>query len=297
MDLVDAHRRAPRIGRFRAFGKCQIRPDEMFGLRDDGTRGGAHFAGESDRVGLERQEVPVARDDFIFVDGAFANSGGENFPEPGIDSFAHLMRTAVPAVEGADHPDPQRMRRPDGEMRPLDPLETQRVGAKPVVDLAMSALNKKIVVDFPEHGAECIGVFIIPGSARVLRPQSIAETARSARGEALEKTAATPGQNNRRSILDERAEAFGIRRERADGDARRRLMRAKHRKGIWMPAAQQGFGVNGADAPGRIGGGSGIDAGCAHFSRFPAAGPEHSRCPARIPRSSGRRRTSPYSLC
>jgi hypothetical protein len=85
--------------------------------------------------------VAVAADDLVFVNGAFADLGREDLQQSAVDAFAHLVTTAVPGVEIADHRNPAGVRRPDGEIGAVGAVMVHRMGAELLVEAAMGALD------------------------------------------------------------------------------------------------------------------------------------------------------------
>ena len=68
-------------------------------------------------IGFEREKIALRADDFVFVDGAFADFGEEKLPDSGRAARTHGMDAAVPVIHVADDADAFGGGRPDGEMR------------------------------------------------------------------------------------------------------------------------------------------------------------------------------------
>jgi hypothetical protein len=81
-------------------------------------------------IGLEGQQMAVARADFVFVTGAGAHPGQEDLPGTTFAAQAHRVATAVPVIEVTDDADPLGVRRPDGECRSGDAVDFAEVRAE-----------------------------------------------------------------------------------------------------------------------------------------------------------------------
>ena len=125
MDFVDRHRLVVRVD-IVARG---LRARQLFGVNDD--RGGrrAHFRAEAERIGFQRQQAAVARDDLVFVFVVGARARHEDFPIA-VAAHAHGMAAAVPEIEIADHADALRIGRPHREADAADAVERDDVGAE-----------------------------------------------------------------------------------------------------------------------------------------------------------------------
>src|SRR5208282_6402127 len=115
MHFVDAHGRMPRPSSLPGFHMVTVCPDEAIRPCDNRGSRRAHLACESERVGLQGQELAAGADDFVLVVGTFVHVRGENLPQAAIDALAHLVAPAVPVIEVAYHGDTLRLGRPNGE--------------------------------------------------------------------------------------------------------------------------------------------------------------------------------------
>ena len=109
MHLVDRHWRAARVLTGAMVHPVFIAPKEMAGIGDDRGGGGAQLRAKTKRIGLQRQQLAILRDDLVFVDRPFPGTGRKNFPDAGIDALAHLVAAAIPLVEITHHRHPQRV--------------------------------------------------------------------------------------------------------------------------------------------------------------------------------------------
>ena len=68
------------------------------------------------------------------------------------------MTAAIPAIEGTDHGDPGRIRRPDQEADATHTRHLERMGAELLVDLAMIALADQVDVDLAQDLGKAVRV-------------------------------------------------------------------------------------------------------------------------------------------
>ena len=128
---------------------------------------------EADRIGLERLNDTIGRQDFIFVDLARHQAGHEDFPNPRRAAAAHLMPATVPDVEIADDGHPSRRGRPDRKMHAADALVPDHMRAQNLPQTAVRPFSDQIFVDFAKHRTKRIGIFEIPGRLRIASAQTI----------------------------------------------------------------------------------------------------------------------------
>ena len=76
------------------------------------------------------------------------------------------MDAAVPAVEVADDADPDRVRRPDGEMHAGDAADLQRMRAELLVDAGVVALAEQVHVEVGEDPPEAVGILDLDAVTR-----------------------------------------------------------------------------------------------------------------------------------
>ena len=84
MHLVDRHGRIRRLTRRAIRHPRLIRPAEGKWLRHDRSRGRRHFRAPGQRIGLQRQGLPLAPHDLVFIALACLQARHEQFPDPGI---------------------------------------------------------------------------------------------------------------------------------------------------------------------------------------------------------------------
>src|SRR5690348_14290493 len=106
---------------------------------DYGTSIGAKLRAEGVGVGLERKDVSVGADDFVFVDGAFGKFREEKFPDAGGTARTHGMNAAVPAVEIADHAHAICAGGPDGKVDPADAVDSFQMRSEFLVRVVVAA--------------------------------------------------------------------------------------------------------------------------------------------------------------
>ena len=176
MALVDRDRRVARARR-RARGQPRaIRPGRLAEPVHD--RGGARrmLGGKGEGVRLERQQSAPGTLDLVLVHLAAVDPRDEQLPHAAFDAFAHGMAPAVPAVEGADHGHPLRVRRPHQERDAGDAVQLHRVRAEPFVQPEVIAFGDEIGVQLAEDRREAIGIVDFDGVAATdLEAQAIGE--------------------------------------------------------------------------------------------------------------------------
>src|SRR5260370_4126859 len=91
---------------------------------EEGRAGiGAKFGAERVGIGFEREHGAACADNFVFVDGAFAEFGDEEFPDSGRAARTQGIDAAIPVVEIANDADPFGAGSPDGEMHAADTFD------------------------------------------------------------------------------------------------------------------------------------------------------------------------------
>ncbi len=179
--LVDRDRRLAGIGAPARGHPLGIRPGMVAEPGDHGRGPGRMLGGKRERVGLERQELAVRALDLKLVDLAAPQPRQEQLPDAAFDALAHRMAAAVPAIEGADHRDPLRVRRPDQEGGPLDALEGHRVGAELLVEAEVAALGHQVDVELAQDRREAVGIVDLDRARAGLQAQAIAKAGRAVR--------------------------------------------------------------------------------------------------------------------
>ena len=212
-------------------------------MRHHRGRRGAQLGGVAERVRLERLDRPVGADDLELVDGAFADVGDEDLPQPAVDALAHLVPAAVPGVEVADHGDPARMRRPYREAYAVDALVRRQMRAEPFIQPPVRALDQQMVVERTEHRAERVGIAKTPARGAARRVQPVGEARGAAGHQRLEEAlgAAPAERDDRRAGVVDRRDRLRARHQRAQHEARRpaglHAMQPEQRERVGMPRA------------------------------------------------------------
>ena len=138
-----------------------LQPDGLRQPRsiDHDRRGRGPLLGrERHRVGFQRQQLPVAADDLVFVFVAGARRRDEDFPVA-VAAHPHGVAAAVPEIEVADHADAPRVRREHHEGDAVDALMPHRMRAELVVELQMRAFAEQMQVHVGQDRREAVGVF------------------------------------------------------------------------------------------------------------------------------------------
>ena len=191
MHLVDRHRRGGGIGVvFEA-----RRPRQVRGIDDDRRGRGPRLGRERDRVGLERQQLPVRADDLVLVFVAGARARDENLPVA-VAAHPHGVAPAVPEIEIADHADAPRVRREHHEGDAVDAVVLHRMRAELVVQLQMVAFAEQMQVEVGQDRRKAIGVLQLDLVVAEARPQLVM------RVERLDRTGEQAGIVNARQIVD-----------------------------------------------------------------------------------------------
>ena len=123
--FVDRHRCLAVVEGLALFRQRHLR--RHAGYHAGGGR--SHLGGEGKGVGLQRQQMAGAVQQFEFVMVAACGVGHKDFPQAGTWMKAHGMAPAVPGVEVADHADAARIRRPDHEAHTVHITQAHRVRA------------------------------------------------------------------------------------------------------------------------------------------------------------------------
>ena len=103
-----------------------------------------HLGGQAERVGF--LEDPVAVPDLVLVECSLAQPRHKKLPETAGNVLPHGMPAAVPVVEIAHDADARRVRRPDGEIHPVNAVDLPQLGPQPVVTLPVAALVQQVEV-------------------------------------------------------------------------------------------------------------------------------------------------------
>lgn len=157
MYLVDADGLPALVDACPMLAMRRILPDLIEFVGRDGCGLGAQFAAAGERIGLQRQQHAILPADLELIGDAGRHIGREDLPYAGIRPVAHDVPAAIPVVEIADDRNALSIRRPDREMKALDPFMLQRMCAHLVEQAQMRALAGKVVVHRTEDRAETIG--------------------------------------------------------------------------------------------------------------------------------------------
>ena len=103
--------------------------------------------------------IRLARLDLKFVNVAIFESWEEQLPDPRAAAHAHRVPAPVPLVEIADHADPPRVGRPDGETDAADPFDGRYVRAQLLVGAMVCAFSEQMEVVIRKDRGEPVGVF------------------------------------------------------------------------------------------------------------------------------------------
>ncbi len=242
VDLEDADRRTDRLGGTAGGEPGGVGPLEIVDASDHRGVLRPQLGARTQRIGLERQERAVGGTDLVLVDGALAEPGNEDLPDPDAAAPAHRVAAAVPAVEIADHGDPGGVGRPDGEVHPGDAGMLDGMGAQPLPQAAVGALVDQIVVEFAQQRRETVGIVELPGAARVGGAQRVAEPDRAIGDHAFEQASLVPraqlAHHGAGRLLDH-LEPLGTGYQRADDHTAGDLVRPEHRERVAVARLDQ----------------------------------------------------------
>jgi hypothetical protein len=127
-------------------------------IGDDRAGFGAEFAAEGVRIGLEREKISVGAENFVFVDGAFADFGEKEFPDAGRAAWTHGMHAAVPAIHNADDADAFCGGGPDGEVGSGNSSDGVEMRAEFFVGVEMAAFAEKVEIEIGEEKREGVRI-------------------------------------------------------------------------------------------------------------------------------------------
>ena len=143
--LVDRHRLLVRGSLGPALEPLAVVPAVVQGP-DDRSRARRHLGVKGERIGLLGAGPVVAGVDVVLVEVSRPYPGDEPLPDTRGSARTQRVALAVPAVEVADHPHPERIRRPDGEVRPVDALRRQRMRSELLVEPEVTALVEQVQI-------------------------------------------------------------------------------------------------------------------------------------------------------
>ena len=135
-----------------------IVPLMRFEIADDGAGVRTQLGAEAVRVGFEGQKISVGTEDFVLVDGAFADFGKKKFPDPRRPTRTHGVDAAVPVIHIANDADTTRGRRPDGEARSGNACDRVEVRAEFLVGVVVATLADEVEVEVRQEKRKRVGV-------------------------------------------------------------------------------------------------------------------------------------------
>ena len=149
MHLINAHRLFVRIflGPLRHPGI--VCPAEFADIRHLGGISGAKLGGAGKRICLIKL-LAFFRQNIIFVETAFLNSGHKSFPDSQRLQPLHGSHSRVPAVKISDYMDVFRMGRPDGKINALFSLSFGQMCAQLFVNVIMGSLTEEILIQLAD---------------------------------------------------------------------------------------------------------------------------------------------------
>src|SRR6516225_9060131 len=148
MNFVDTDRQVEPIGLRAVDHPVAIGPGVLVQAGDHGTVVGAQLRAESVRVGFQRQDMAVLAEDFVFVDGTFAELGKKQLPNSGRAAETHWADAAIPTIEIADHTDAASSRSPNSELDATNIVNGSNMGAQFFVGIVMPAFAHEIQIKF-----------------------------------------------------------------------------------------------------------------------------------------------------
>ena len=176
MHLVDRNRRRNRVGGRGANPPRLVAPGMVRQPMNARCRRRRQLLLETERVGLERQELAVRPEELVFVEPAAGDAGQEDFPQAGFLALAQRVAATVPVVEISDHAHPAGIGRKHCKAGAGDALAHRRVGAELLIEPQVPPLGKEIVVDLAEHRREAIGILLLEGMVAFDEAQAVVGT-------------------------------------------------------------------------------------------------------------------------
>ena len=168
MDLVDRHRRRQRIDVCRR--RKRFRQRAL--IEHDRCPVGANLACEGQRIGLERQRVPIARRDCKLVAVARPRARYEQFPVA-VAAHPHQVTLGVPEIEIAYEGDRLRVGREQDEADPRDALAGHRMRAELVIEALMRAFAEQIEIEVAQDRRKAVRVLELDGVVAEARAQPV----------------------------------------------------------------------------------------------------------------------------
>src|SRR6266404_1989673 len=122
MDFVDRDRRLAIVAPPALCHPSAVMPDMARRAGYNRRSARRSFSALRLRVCLQREKLAIGSENLVFVEMTGPQPGHEEFPKAARLSASHRHPPAIPGVEVADHTDPTRVGRPQGEDHALDPL-------------------------------------------------------------------------------------------------------------------------------------------------------------------------------
>src|SRR6266404_5458043 len=129
-----------------------------FEIADDGAGVRTQLGAEGVRIGFEGQKISIGAEDFVLVDGAFADFREKKFPDAGRPTRTHGVDTTVPMIHIANEADATRGRRPDGEARSGNACDRVEVRAEFLVGVVVATLADEVEVEVRQEKSKRVGV-------------------------------------------------------------------------------------------------------------------------------------------
>src|SRR5208337_1925840 len=144
MQLVDRIGRLQRIARMAILHPISVTP-LIRQVPDDGRSSRRRLPAEGEWVAFLPLVMAIPRNDKVLVDCPVPNPGYEPLPDSRtVVAYGQWVIILVPGIEIADDRYHCRIRRPDREVGPLDPVDGHQVRTELLVELEMVPFLKEI---------------------------------------------------------------------------------------------------------------------------------------------------------
>ncbi len=235
--FVDGDRRARRL-----IGTARLDPGvvgprkllDLVHMRDDRRGSGRPLGLHGTGVGLQRQRMTVAGQQFVFVARARADAGHEQLPHAGLMTQAHRMPASVPRIEVTDHRDAPRIRRPHGKAHAGHAIELHWARAETFEHRVRIAVSQPVQGFIAQHGTERIGILDFLHVAMPVDAQPVRRGRVDAADEQPVRMDLLQLAEGRTIGARNHGDVRGIRQQRAYFYTRVALMHAQLRKRIGM---------------------------------------------------------------
>jgi len=210
---------------------------------------------ESVRIGFQREEITVRADNFVFVNGAFAEFGEEEFPDAGRATRTHRMDAAIPVIHVADDADSARRGSPDRKMRSGYACDGVEMSAEFFVGVEMAAFANEVKIEIGKKEWKSVRVedferlaglgaalnFVASGFGRgglIRRPDGLEESL----GPEFDGVGNFCGGDD--GILEDDAGLGGPGNEKPDGPSGGDRMRAENTEWVGVCAGEERVGAH-----------------------------------------------------